>query len=688
MAPSCLRPLLLLSATFLLACTPSSACTTIAAGREATADGATYTTATADCFDCDFRLAKVPARSHTSVSRAVFAYKANYPHAVLSDRAPTWQSENLEGVRAQLDTWRETNAIGSVPQVEKTFALLESGAGYALSNENMVTMGESTCVAKFASRPKGDGGEALLDISELSRIALERSTSAKQAVQMMGDLAVKYGYYGAEWDNEDTKFDEAGETLMVADPDDAWVFHILPDDTGKSAIWAAQRIPDGHVTAVANQFIIRKIDPADDKNFLYSPNMYSVAENHDWHRKSRDGHELDFARCFSTIRPHSSYSTHRVYRVFTLADPDLVGVLDPYPSALMDGYPFSVKPKRKLSVADLFRIQRDHYEGTPWDMTTSPAAQPFGDPNRYDTGPHGKYNIHQIAKAGEFGRAISIGRTNYAVVSRATRALPASVGAMIYFAQQQPDSSVFVPVYVATDVLPRAFTVGSLFDFNHDSMFWSVTAVANWVHRYYRHAIKVLRPIQLQYELDYSVEMPDAAALLLVKAGHHEKAAAFLSNFTNTAAAAAHATYKDLFPYLIARFHDGFERTKDRTPTIQMRSMFYSMEWLNMVGYFSAYETGGGDAPRAKIGEVRSEPGTPVLPSRDRSTSIPSENPFVTSVSSALAGTDSVAASVSGWTFGMLLLGVLVGALGAIGILFGAGIVERKSKRSEYKEIA
>ena len=52
---------------------------------------------------------------------------------------------------------------------------------------------------------------------------------------------------------------QAAEALVVTDPEEAWVFHILSDDTTTSAVWAAQRVPDDHVSVVANQFIIKEV---------------------------------------------------------------------------------------------------------------------------------------------------------------------------------------------------------------------------------------------------------------------------------------------------------------------------------------------------------------------------------------------------------------------------------------------
>jgi dipeptidase len=56
---------------------------------------------------------------------------------------------------------------------------------------------------------------------------------------------------------------------------------------------------------------------------------------------------------------------------FQLADPTLP--LDPNTGD--DGFPFSVKPRVKLTPQDLMRYQRDHYEGTPYDLTQGVAGQ-------------------------------------------------------------------------------------------------------------------------------------------------------------------------------------------------------------------------------------------------------------------------------------------------------------------------
>ena len=89
----------------------------------------------------------------------------------------------------------------------------------------------------------------------MSQIALERTKTAREAVLLMGSLAEKYGFYAADWSGGDASMGEGGEALTVVDKTEAWVFHVLADDTGASAVWAAQRVQDDHVSKILYFFV-------------------------------------------------------------------------------------------------------------------------------------------------------------------------------------------------------------------------------------------------------------------------------------------------------------------------------------------------------------------------------------------------------------------------------------------------
>ena len=254
-----------------------------------------------------------------------------------------------------------------------------------MMNEFQVTIGESTCASKTWAPPvtATADGKALLEVSELSQIALERCKTARCAVQLMGDLAVKYGYYSGEWNPDDmaNTLGEGGEALTVADPDEAWVFHIIADDTKASAVWVAQRVPDDHISVVANQFVIREVKK-NHSDFLYSSNLWSVAENLKFW-KPADG-PLDFLRTYGVQRLHPMYATLRVWRVFSLAAPS--SNLPSETNAWGDDYPFSMKVDEPLELADVMGMMRDQYEGTKYSTTEGLAGGPYGDPNRWDLG--------------------------------------------------------------------------------------------------------------------------------------------------------------------------------------------------------------------------------------------------------------------------------------------------------------
>ena len=192
---------------------------------------------------------------------------------------------NLDFVPAA-DWPANATTYGGIPQVPSTYAYFTKEGGYASTNEHQVSLAESTCNGIFAGRAPG-----LLNIVDLSLLGLQRATTARAAIQVMGGLAEKHGY------------NDAGESLFVTDPHEAWVFQILPDDTGASAIWVGQRLPDHHVGVVANAFTVRAVDFAaqdaggsSNLSFLTSANMRAVALKHG---RWKAGEPFDFTRIYS-----------------------------------------------------------------------------------------------------------------------------------------------------------------------------------------------------------------------------------------------------------------------------------------------------------------------------------------------------------------------------------------------------
>ena len=100
----------------------------------------------------------------------------------------------------------------------------------------------------------------------------------------MGSLAETWGY------------SDATESLIVIDPTEAFIFQIMPDDTGNSSVWVAQRVPDDHVGSVTNGLTVREIDFADPQNFLFSANIQEVALRH---KLWQHGTAFDFTKIYA-----------------------------------------------------------------------------------------------------------------------------------------------------------------------------------------------------------------------------------------------------------------------------------------------------------------------------------------------------------------------------------------------------
>lgn len=443
------------------------ACTSIAVSPAATQEGSGFVTHTNDCADCDPRIAYIASKDYpANSSRPVFRIHMQYPRYVGSDRSDAYAAE--PGQTA-------SQAIGFIPQVEHTYGYWEGG--YPLLNEHGLGFGESTCGALLVGNSVADGGVALFSIDELMKVALERCQTARCAVDLMGELAEHYGFYG-----EDAGKPGAGEHLSVTDRQETWVFEITGGLENRSATWVAQRVPDGHLSVCANNFIIRNVDCQDSDNFRCGSDLLAKARAVGQCSFS-DETDFDWLACFAPdirsfhylpgLKPVPHYTTLRMWRVMTLANPDL----DIVPGDNALAFPFSVPVKSRLSRSDVMDFMRDHYEGTEFDMTQGVLAGPFGNPNRIEGGP----GILQIQ--GEYTRAISIPRTVYGLL---VESKPAAAQSIAWLATDTPSSSVFVPFFASSTDCAEAYTKGRNGNFTRDSAWWAFTFVANWMNINYR----------------------------------------------------------------------------------------------------------------------------------------------------------------------------------------------------------
>ena len=528
---------------------PEKSCTTILVGKGASADGSTMVTYAADCGECDFRLIYVPEKDHApGEMRPVYPfglYGLSYPRVVSTERAPGY---------APVDGQVLTVPLGYIPEVEHTYAYLDGVVG--VMNEHQLAMGEATGSAKSYTEP---GEDSLFDFASLSKVAMERCRTAREAISLMGSLAEQFGYYN--W----------GETLTVIDPNEAWVFEIVPTPDGRSAVWAAQRVPDDEVAVIPNMLVIREVDP-DSPNFMTSDSLYEIAEAQGWWMP---GTPLDFLKVYTRGEyGHPYYSLRRKWRAYDLLAPSRG--FDPWvDGAYTTEYPFSIKPDRKVTVEDLFRIHRDYYEGTDFDLTQGVAAGPFGTPNRYYEG-EGEKSVN-----GAWERAISMFRCSYSYVVQARSWLPDPIGGVVWWGPDAPHSTVYVPFYAGIDHVPEPYSTGNLRDFSRDSAWWAFDFVSNWADLKFSYMIEDIRE---QQEFLEGKAFREQSAIEQTAAGMYEtdpdSAREYLTNYCAAYAEEVLREWWNLADYLIVKYHDGYVNIPDLA-----KGVGYPPWWLEAVKY-------------------------------------------------------------------------------------------------------
>jgi len=445
-------------------------CTVIMVGKDASADGSVMSTHTCDCGLCDWTWRYVPAQDHPEGTMRRIYYFNQF-----KTRPPA------EGLR--WDQYEQDFTGLEIPQPSHTFGYLHGMFGYM--NDNQVAIGESTVGCRKGMR----NPTAKFDITALTMLAMERATTARHAVRIMGELAEKYGY-GAS---------DSGEMLAVSDPDEIWVFEVMPvgplwsPKTGKpGAVWCAQRVPDDHVSVCPNESRIGEVRIHKKNWFMASENYRTFAEEKGFYDSGKDG-PFNWKKAYSPSE-YSAAGTNgsrgRMWRFYDLVAPSRN--FDPA-TGNMD-YPFSIRPDKKLSVQDVMNMTRDTFEGTPYSATRGMLGGPFQNPN------HLPYGFTLKEQKFNTPRVIGVNRAEYVTVTQCRGWLPDHIGGITWIAFGAQTTSCFMPFYAGVTAIPDSFKIGDHWEFDRRSARWAFDYTDYHTQPLYSYAIEDVRKAQREWE--------------------------------------------------------------------------------------------------------------------------------------------------------------------------------------------
>ena len=457
------------------------------------------------------------------------------------------------GVMLNVTEWDTGRFLGQIPQIGRTYQTVGN------MNEHQLIITETT----YGGRPELYDPDGIMDYGSLIYITLQRARTAREAIQIIADLANEYGYASS------------GESFSIADKNEVWIMELIGkgsklDRKGrnvrKGIVWVAARVPDGYICAHANQARITNIDFNDPENWLYSEDVVDFAREMGYF----EGADEEFSFCdayapltFSGMRGCES----RVWAAYNiLCD----GMIDGRPAEeYLDfamGYnadnrlPLFVKPAEKISFKEVADVMRDHYEGSPMDMRVDAGAGGHHTPYRwrpmefeYD----GKTYLNE--------RAIATQQTGFWIVCQSRSWLPDEIGGVLWFGVDDAATSCLTPVYTSVNEIPQCIKVGngSLIEYSPTSLFWVTNRIANFAYMLYDRIEPEVREVIDARENAAVEEQPeiDAAALeILGETPTEESIAAtrdFLTTYSIAQAQSLFDAWKELDIYLLVKYMDG-----------------------------------------------------------------------------------------------------------------------------------
>ena len=504
----------LTAAAAFLASLPGEACTNILITKGASADGSCMVSYAAD-------------------SHQLFGELYYHP-------AADW------GKNSMLDVyeWDTHKFLGRIPQAPHTYQTVGN------MNEHQLIIGETT----YGGRAELWDSTGVMDYGSLIYIALQRARTAREAIRVIVDLADTYGYYSS------------GESFSIADKDEVWVMDLIGKgmkmENGKNVrkgiVWVARRVPDGYICAHANQSRISTFPLDDPENCMYAEDVISFAREMGYY----EGPDEEFSFCdaynplnFGGMRGCEA----RAWSAFNiLCDGKFTFIDENGNEVTKDAYdyidyamgydaskrfPLFVKPQRKITMKNVADAMRDHYEGTPMDMTGDIGAGGNALPYRWrpmEFEYEGKTYVNE--------RAIATQQTGFWFVGQSRGWLPDMIGGLLWFGTDDAATSYLTPIYTSTRAVPECFREGngSMLEYSPTSAFWICNRVANACYRMYNVMAPTVRMTIDEFEVSQMAAVPEIDALARTK---YDKAMAD-TGMKNMKKAAEKADFSEVYKYL------------------------------------------------------------------------------------------------------------------------------------------
>ncbi|MFI3288162.1 MAG: C69 family dipeptidase [Rikenellaceae bacterium] len=454
-----------------------------------------------------------------------------------------------EGAMRTVREWDTGEILGEIPEVAHTYSVVGN------MNEHQLLIGEST----WTGRRELQDTTGIIDYGSLMYIALQRCKTAREAIECMAQLVSEYGYYST------------GESISIADGEEVWYLEIIGKGTkmvkdrktkqmvnaNKGAVWVARRIPDGMISAHANQARITTFPLNDPENCLYSSDVISFAREAGYYEGTDE--DFSFADAYNPLDfGGMRWCEARVWSIFRRALTD--GSMEQYLDYALGHdkakrMPLWVKPTEKLDVADVAALMRDHYEGTVMDLTKQPGAGPFELPYRW------KLMTFEVdGKEYVSERAISTQQTGWWYVGESRKNLPDEIGGLFWFGVDDTYTAPLTPYYASSTRIATALKEGngSMLEYSPTSLFWLVNRVSNFAYLKYNYISKDILKAMSQWESARYAEREtiDNIAMELYKKDP-SLAVEYLTDYSVNTAQDLFQRWTNLDGYLLVKYMDG-----------------------------------------------------------------------------------------------------------------------------------